>query len=601
MSVTLKKRKPIVYISLALYAVFSTFIIAESCMGSSLSGTQSNFFAQISAAIVNFIEGPQIPESIKPTEVKLITDSSYLGKVDKKSQIAIGTTTLLRLEALYPEKAAKDVYDRTFEVIKKDGEGKDYNLVLSSSITEGHFYIDVRIVANAMSSAFYSVDVKVADTLTYNCPFQIVSLPAPDSYQMRLEKTMLKRGETAQIDVQFTGETKDDYYLRRYFDQTKLTHSSSNPAVATVDEYGVIRGVSQGEAIITYGEKTFNLTVNDENITKPASNELTITQFNVDKNPSLLDYDYVFEKDEEANAYSALLYADFIDETLEDRSVTWTTSDPLSVKLAPYAYDEDGYPIYHDEDGEPCVRACGYRTSNDTMITCVSNADDRLQASFPLQILEAKATSMKLSVTASSISMEVGDQKSVTATISPKNTFNKAINAVSSDPNVVKIKNNGSTSIALEATGEGTAHILITSNSNPSLKGEFDVKVKAKQVIDDRNYADFHTTVRKALGHFSLFLVTAIFGLMFFFTFFDTKKLRFALGLPITLASGFIIAGVSEWIQFYVPTRSGLWSDVWIDFSGYVAGTLLCMLVFMLIWFIQKKKVLKKAEQEEKE
>lgn len=596
MGVSLKRRKPVVYISLTLYALLSTFIIIESCIEGGLSSTQSHLFANIAAFIVNMVEGPQVPETIKPTSVKEFSNSAVLGKDDKgNTQIALGTTTLVSYEVTYPTKEKKDVYDYTYSIEKVDGVKDDYNVIASTRNSGGKFYIDVRIVANAMNSDYYLLNLRVADELTYACPFNIVSLPAPKTFTAKETTYTLKQGETKQVNIRLDDPKRTDTDLRRYYDQTLLSHTSSDASIATIDEYGVIHGHHQGHTTVYYGEQSIEVTVSEESIVKPATNTLHISKSESSKDPSLLDYDFVFAKDENPDHYSALLYASFEDETLEDQSVTWMSSDPLSVKLAPYAYDEEGFPIYHDEDGKPCVRACGYRTNKDTTITCISNADPSIQSTYPLSISEAKPISMKLNI-AGPVELELGKQTTITSKFTPQNTFNAAIH-VETDGDVLSIKNNDSTSVTLLSQKEGKTHVVVTSVANPTLKAEFDVNVKAPQAIDDHNYEEFHQSFRKFLGHFLLFAVTAVAGFVFFFTFFDTLKLRMALGLPITLGSGLFIAGLSEIIQYYVPQRSGTWMDVGIDFSGYLAGTLICLAIFGLIMLIVKKK---KKNQDEK-
>ena len=99
--------------------------------------------------------------------------------------------------------------------------------------------------------------------------------------------------------------------------------------------------------------------------------------------------------------------------------------------------------------------------------------------------------------------------------------------------------------------------------------------------------------MRKFGGHFLLFLVTAIAGLIFFYTYFE-EYIKLYIYLPATLIIGFATAGLSELIQLIVNifggSRSGSMVDVGIDFFGYVIGTLLTFLVITLIHFIKKKK-----------
>ena len=100
--------------------------------------------------------------------------------------------------------------------------------------------------------------------------------------------------------------------------------------------------------------------------------------------------------------------------------------------------------------------------------------------------------------------------------------------------------------------------------------------------------------MRKAAGHFSLFLVTAIFGMIFFYTYMDDIK-KLWITVVVTLSLGVIVATVSELIQTVVPGRSGVAMDVGIDSLGYFIGMLLTLGVILLIRLI-KNKINKKKE-----
>ena len=194
------------------------------------------------------------------------------------------------------------------------------------------------------------------------------------------------------------------------------------------------------------------------------------------------------------------------------------------------------------------------------------------------------------------IEINVNDQQVVfVSAISPKNVFNRSINVTVSDISVIQVVNNNTESVILKAIKLGTCHVTVKSLSNESLIQEFDITTKAKQAINDDNFTDFHSFIRKFLGHFLLFMMTAIFGSIFFITFFEDEK-RFKLGAPIAFGIGFVTAALSELIQYFVPSRAGTWLDIGIDFLGYFIGVLACYLILLLVIWIKKRK--KKDPQE---
>lgn len=106
---------------------------------------------------------------------------------------------------------------------------------------------------------------------------------------------------------------------------------------------------------------------------------------------------------------------------------------------------------------------------------------------------------------------------------------------------------------------------------------------KSTAVMELLNQLLFHSTptltehlVRK-LAHFSEFALAGVLGHICFSQW--RKEMRFC--ILCTLFAGLFIALCDETIQLFVPGRSGQIMDVWIDFSGYVAG--------MFVWAIVHK------------
>ena len=594
---SLKHRKPKVYIYLGLFLSLIVFVIVESCLNSSTSGLQSNFIARIYAFIINGATGPQETEVIKPKEISAVRDSSYLGKDENgNSNIAIGTTTLLSIDVQYPEKKNKDdTLDRTYTIENVLGNRDDYNLVLSSSVKNLTNTINIRIVTEKPisnpDSNLYKFNVKIADTLTYEYSFKIVDLATPTEYLAKIDKTTLKIGETAHISTQLTGESRKDTYLRRYFDESKIARNSSNNEVATIDNYGVIHAVSAGDVTITYGTYSFDIHVDNQAIVVPGSNSITLTSSK--EQISALDYDYVFEAGEDSNNYSALIYPSFSDLSLEDQSVSYYIDSKLKAKIAPYKYDEEGYPVYKDDKGKDCVRLCGYREKGTITLTCVSNVDNNIKSSINIDVGEATALEMKTNLT-DNFEIILGDQKVISASFTPKNTKNTAIKVTCSDESALQISNNNSSSVTISAKKEGTYSITISSLSNPELSQTLNFVIKAKQTINPNNFTDFASFIRKYGGHMVVYLVMAIFGFLFFYSYFEEEKQKYMFGLPASLTIGFLVAGLTELIQHFVPSRSGEWRDVGIDYMGYAICTAVVLAIYLIIYFI--KRAIKKKK-----
>ena len=105
----------------------------------------------------------------------------------------------------------------------------------------------------------------------------------------------------------------------------------------------------------------------------------------------------------------------------------------------------------------------------------------------------------------------------------------------------------------------------------------------SNNAINDSNFADFASVIRKLIGHFGLFAVDGIFSTLAFHLFLKDSKFKNAFYLlGFSLGVGLVVACISEFIQIFTPERYGSWADIGIDFGGYVLGLGLTLLVLIL-------------------
>ena len=111
--------------------------------------------------------------------------------------------------------------------------------------------------------------------------------------------------------------------------------------------------------------------------------------------------------------------------------------------------------------------------------------------------------------------------------------------------------------------------------------------VKPETITPD-NFDRFAFDLRKAVGHFGLFALSGGFSSLALYLFVrDTKVGYFLWQGLMTLGFGFTLALLSEFVQVFVEGRTGAWSDVGIDFSGYFIGFFLVFLILL----IRKSKI----------
>lgn len=115
-------------------------------------------------------------------------------------------------------------------------------------------------------------------------------------------------------------------------------------------------------------------------------------------------------------------------------------------------------------------------------------------------------------------------------------------------------------------------------------------------VIDDINYQDESISdkygldniryfIRKAIGHFALFAIFAIAGVLVFFSFINNRSLRYT----ILFSSGLVVALISEAIQIFSSNRVPSFKDVCIDYCGYLFGTTISLLIIFVLKKSRKK------------
>lgn len=586
---SLKHRHPIVYISLTIYVLLLGLITYEACLPSGLSGLRSDIIAMISSWFINTVTEPEIPNPVDPISVDTVNEVSYQGN----GNVTIGTTSLISVPFKYPKKTSKyDVYNQKYSLEYLSGSKDDYSVTLASrNVNATNFTVDMRITPNKMTDDLYQIKVSIAD-LSYTYSFHIVDLGTPVTFDAKVLKDNLKIGETTQIVTKLKdNKNNPDIYIRRFLDETKISRSSTNENVATIDKYGVIHALNAGTTTINYGDKTFPITVNNEHIDIPSTNNLTIkVSDNANEYPSLRDYDYIFDSKYDINKYTTLIYAEYDNPDIEDKTVSWEIDNNLKARLVPYAYDSDGYPTYMDEDGLPCIRIAGYRSKGDINISCISNIDNNVNDNKVLTVDEAIPEEMTINI--GKTDLLVNEQKVITVKeFDPVNVNNTKIHIDVDKPEMVTINNNDSSSVMITGTQIGSVTITVKSLANPSLTKQFTLNFAAKETINDDNYADFAQLMRKVAGHFFLFLLTAVFGTIFFVTYFsEDKKISMWLAALISIGFGYFFAFLSELIQVFVNGRSGSVQDIGIDTLGYIIGSLLVVLIILLIRFIKSKK-----------
>ncbi len=191
-----------------------------------------------------------------------------------------------------------------------------------------------------------------------------------------------------------------------------------------------------------------------------------------------------------------------------------------------------------------------------------------------------------------------GTTAKITTNFTKESTY-KTVSYHSSNTEILQIGNDGN----ITPLKVGECKITATVDDNNTIHRAYSVNivVDKKGIIDNRK--SFLAKLRKGLGHFGAFLITGICSTLFYLFLAKRRKQHLYL-VPINFVQGFAVAGLTELIQLFVPGRCGAFSDVRIDYIGFLFSSVTITLLFFLIpliiklvkYLIEKQKN-KKANQ----
>lgn len=108
-----------------------------------------------------------------------------------------------------------------------------------------------------------------------------------------------------------------------------------------------------------------------------------------------------------------------------------------------------------------------------------------------------------------------------------------------------------------------------------------------ESITDKFDIEDIRHFIRKAIGHFGVFLVIGVFSCFTYYLFIKRRLLSFI----IIILVGLLTAGLSEIFQGIPEGRVPSFNDVLIDYVGYLIAVVIFSLIFYIPFYIKRKKV----------
>ncbi len=270
---------------------------------------------------------------------------------------------------------------------------------------------------------------------TASCTVTVVQ--GVTSVSVSSDRTSIYDGQTMQMTATVNPEDADN---------KKITWSSSDTSVASVDENGVVTGIASGYAYIyaEAGGKKGSKQILVMNASVSLSRNDSSTAYVGDQRQYVV---YTFEGDTKPRRY------------------TWTSSDPSVATI--------------DENG---------------LVTCISEGTTLIKvqygsnsSSIYLTVRNVKVTSVTVNSREVGTSIKEGESKQYTATVYPSDATDQTIHWSSSDTAVATVDTNGK----VTAVAAGSATISATATNG--VKANFNITVTKKtsvQIIGtyDRSY-----------------------------------------------------------------------------------------------------------------
>ena len=570
-----KKYKVSRWIFLGLSAVTNIFLVLYSTLPSKITRQWNDFFRNILVGLINTATEKEV-KIIPMTELDFCLSNEESYKYNyipgyEVNQIPLGSAK--QAECSYSPLKATDksieYYTEQNDIVKLNPSNTTISII---GMKTGSATIYAK---NRLSGLIDSIEVEVVDTVA----------PVSFSATVSSNNIHISEQETITFDIDGGNLGHNELINFRYYDIRKLTFSSSNEDVATVNNYGVINPLTVGEATITISnEFGFKKTI-DVNVLSgephPEYSDLEITGPNV-----CYDNDMLKDQSSGVDHYQLSIKDGDIELTPED--FVWESSNELLVKVDTHGIMR-GFRKSVTDDEYATITAISKLTGQSVAFDVT--VKEQLPSKIYYYIVNGKNTSWN----PETYTAFIGEDLILNIGYEP-NISKKDVTFILSDESLIECINQGS-SLYLKIKGIGNCSITVTSLIKPSLHFSIDFKILKAGAISNDDLEDVGYSVRKVVGHAALFAIAEVFTIVALYMFLYDKKwwmpIVFSLGIELTLSS------ISEFVQFLTPGRHGLFTDVMINFAGAVVGAAIVVGIFIICKHIKKKRLFKKEQKQE--
>lgn len=530
-----KKKKGILkYIYLAFALLINAFIIMHSSFDAATSVKWSSAFVSFFAQL--FKGGSQV-EIVEATDINFyeLTNYKYNNVPSyNENEIVLGKNKLLEASIL-PSNAT----NKAINVVSSNPD------VISIEQNKGRIYLN----ASSLGTSTIKASSASNPSLYKEFIYEVVEKKAPTDFVVS-EKEIYKN----ELFVMPISLEDNDFYS--YYDWDKLTINFDNNAFKKYDEK-YYQALEVGNKTIQVEDRNINITVKD------TAELIYPNMLGINGKDNLISYQSV--------QYNVIFEGE------NKSSLLWEVDSPL-VNIS-----SSGYLTVKEINEEKIINITA---------KCMLNPEIKVSKSITLKPavitnLELLMESDGFFVSNSYYLADIGQQLWIGPRDNTGTILYSGFTVTNSNDEVAKVYIVGK-SIYVDCVKDGRTHIEVSSKASPDVKCYLDLEVTNNGVINNGNYKSFSEFVRKSVGHFMLFLVSGVFSFLATYYFLKEKtKLKVWVVILIALGIGFFFAGLSEFIQYFVPSRFGSFIDVLVDFFGFVIGA---GITYLIIFIIEKRK-----------
>lgn len=553
------------WIMLSFAILLNAFIIFYSCLDSKTTGVWNDAVTTFFTNLVNTFTHKEVPTTpLEGISINLSNEEGYVYNYIPGYQVdEIPLGSAKQIECAF---SPIDASNKSITYSANPAENVNLNQSGSTLSVVGLKLGECVITAKSSEGSYESsTTIKVVETV------------APTSYEISLENSEIAIGTTQTINFDIDGGplTHDELINFRYYDTRKLAYSSLDESVATVDKYGVIYPLNEGTTTINVNNGTYSKSL-DINVTSGTPHP-NYTSLSISGSDTCYANDMIMDQNTKKNHYQ--LTPKDEETELDPEDFIWKSSNELLVKVDKHGVMR-GFRKDSFEEETATITAVSKLTGQETSMTVKVQNELPNKLSFYLDLLDKQVWNP------SDYTFTVGDIVTVRVSLTPR-PYVRTIEAVSSDENIIKVTNEGEY-FTMNVVKEGSCKIKITPIINPEIAVETTFNVIKSGAINTDDLPGIYKTLRKSIGHAAVFMVAQIFTYLTFFMFFNDRK--WYVWTSMSLGEGLFISGLSELIQHFVPSRTGAWLDVLINFGGVVVGAALAFLGIFITYKIISKK-----------